>query len=203
MQAGILIEEDAHEALAAKNLQSLGKAGFSGEQFHPKALARTYDECVGRRVVERPKDNAKLGERSWNQKGFGRLGLPVGNMGGADERGGRFPAVLSVGFEQRGRDGDDCPQPRFAQKRGRERKQSGFNQTTEALAGGRAMPRFGAFGESVVEIRQREPTSPWEAKKNGIAKNCGKGVQDRFGAVCSEPTERLEQKSEHACGIWL
>jgi hypothetical protein len=97
-------------------------------------------------------------------------------MGGADERGGRFPAVLSVGFEQRGRDGDDCPQPRFAQKRGRERKQSGFNQTTEALAGGRAMPRFGAFGESVVEIRQREPTSPWEAKKNGIAENRGKGV---------------------------
>ena len=65
------------------------------------------------------------------------------------------------------------------------------------------MPRFGAFGEGVVEIRQREPTSPWEAKKNGVAQNGGKGVQDRFGAVGSEPTESLEQKSEHACGIWL
>jgi hypothetical protein len=38
------------------------------------------------------------------------------------------------------------------------------------------MPGFGAFGERVVEIRQREPTSPGEAKKNGIAENRGKGV---------------------------
>ena len=65
------------------------------------------------------------------------------------------------------------------------------------------MPFRRAIREGVIKVGQGEATATGDAKINRVAQGGGYGSQESFRAMRDEPTENLEQKSEHARGIWL
>ena len=102
LQPGVLIEEDADEALAAEDFQGFGEALLAREELHAETLAGGGDEGVGGRVVEGAEDDAELGERAGDDEGLRSLGFPVGEVRRADERRGGGAAVEGVGGEHLG-----------------------------------------------------------------------------------------------------
>jgi hypothetical protein len=65
------------------------------------------------------------------------------------------------------------------------------------------MPRRRSFGEGVVEIGNGQTPPPGQAKIQRIPERRREQAEQGFRRMRDEPTESLEQKSEHARGIWL
>ena len=97
-----MVEEDADEALAAEDFQGIGETFLARKKLHTEALAGGCDEGVGGGIIERPENDAELGEGAGDDERLRGLGLPVGEVRRADEGGGGSGAVACVGGEQFG-----------------------------------------------------------------------------------------------------
>lgn len=198
LEAGVLVEEDADEALAAEDFQGVGEAFFAREELHAEALAGGFDESVGGGVVERAEDDAEFGERAGDDERLRGLGLPVGEVRGTDKRRGGGSAVERVSGEQLGGGGDDLAEAGLVEVGCGEGEKTCLDHAVAALASDGAMPRGGFFGERVVEVGKDEATAAREAKEDEIPEGGRESAQERFGSVSEEPAEKFEEKKQHA-----
>src|SRR5690606_23151416 len=80
---------------------------------------------------------------------------------------------------------------------GREREETGFDETAAALASDRAMPRRGFFREGVVQVREDGPPAAAQRDKYEVAEEDTDRAQEKFGRVGGQPAGDFKQK-KHA-----